>query len=161
MSGPHHRAVPRLGSSRFGSLWGLRPLGLVLLVATCSGCGGGSGPSPNAPTISNLRVSFAPGFPAIGAPTQVQFIVDVVDPDGDWVLGECHFVTGNQLVVPVETPAPGLASNATSGTAVCGLVEIFQNETVQIDLTVVDQAGHQSNIVSGLVNLEGRRARRQ
>jgi hypothetical protein len=44
---------------------------------------------------------------------------------------------------------------------VCGLVQIFQNETVQIDLTVVDQAGHQSNIVSGLVNLEGRRTRGQ
>jgi hypothetical protein len=90
-------------------------------------------------------------------PTQVQFIVDVVDPDGDWVRGLCRFVTGDQLELPVETPAPGLPSNATSGTAVCGFVEIFQNETVEIDLTVVDQAGHQSNIVSGLVNLEGQR----
>ena len=160
MSGPQYRAVPRLGSSRIGPLWGLRPLGLALLVAAC-GSGGGSGSSSNGPTISNLRVSYSPGNPAPGSPTRVQFIVDVVDPDGDWVLGQCRFVTVDQLVVPVETPAPGLPSNATSGTAVCGLVEIFQNDTVQIDLTVVDQAGHQSNIVSGLVNLEGTQPRRQ
>ena len=135
-------------------------LGLALLAAACGG-GGGSAASPNAPTISNLRVSYAPGIPTLGAPTQVQFIVDVVDPDGDWVLGLCRFVTGNQVEVPVETPAPGLPSNATSGVAVCVQVVIFLNEPLVIYLTVVDQAGHQSNVVSGLVNLEGRRARRQ
>jgi hypothetical protein len=89
---------------------------------------------------------------------RVQFVVDVVDADGDWVPGQCHFVTGNQLVVPVQTPAPGLPSNATSGTAVCEITDVFDDETVQVDLAVVDQAGHESNILSGLVQLEGRRA---
>ena len=123
--------------------------------------GGSAAVSPNAPTISNLRVSFAPDNPVLGAPTRVQFIVDVVDPDGDWVLGLCRFVTGDQVEVSVETPAPGLPSNATSGVAVCAQVVIFLNQPYVIYLTVVDQAGHQSNIVSGLVNLERRPARRQ
>ncbi len=132
-------------------------VGLGLFAAACGG-GGGTGPSPNAPTISNLRVSYSPPVPLRGVTMQVQFVVDVVDADGDWVPGQCHFVTGNQLVVPVQTPAPGLPSNATSGTAVCEIIDVFDDETVQVDLAVVDQAGHQSNILSGLVQLEGRRA---
>ena len=40
----------------------------------------------------------------------------------------------------------------------CQIVDVFDDETVAVDLTVVDQAGHQSNIVSGLAQLEGRRA---
>jgi hypothetical protein len=139
--------------------WLLLP-GLALLAAAC-GSGGGSPVSPNTPTIANLRVSYVSGIPTLGAPTEVQFIVDVVDPDGDWVLGRCRFVTGDQVEVPVETPAPGLPSNATSGVAVCTQVVIFLNQPFVIYLSVVDQAGHQSNVVSGLVNLEGRRARRQ
>ena len=131
-------------------------VGLGLFAAACGG-GGGTGPSPNAPTISNLRVSYSPPVPLRGVTMRVQFVVDVVDADGDWVPGQCHFVTGNQLVVPVQTPAPGLPSNATSGTAVCEIIDVFDDETVQVDLAVVDQAGHQSNILSGLVQLEGRR----
>jgi hypothetical protein len=132
-------------------------VGLGLVAAACGG-GSGTGPSPNAPTIANLRVSYSPPVPLRGVTMTVQFIVDVVDADGDWVSGQCHFVTGDQLVVPVRTPAPGLPPNATSGTAVCQIVDVFDDETVAVDLTVVDQAGHQSNILSGLAQLEGRRA---
>jgi hypothetical protein len=131
------------------------------LLATACGSDGGPALSPNATDHFQPARVLRAREPVGRAPTRVQFIVDVVDPDGDWVLGLRRFGTGNQLEVPVETPAPGLPSNARIGTALCGLVEIFQNETVQIDLTVVDQAGHQSNIVSGLVNLEGRRTRGQ
>jgi hypothetical protein len=88
--------------------------------------------------------------------TEIGFIVDVVDPDGDWVLGRCQFVTGDQLALPIQT-APGVPTSATSGTATCFLVETFSNSTVRADLTVVDQAGHQSNVLSGLVTVEGAR----
>lgn len=133
-------------------------LGLIFLLAAC-GSDGGSGPS-NAPTISNLRVSYTPPSPGPGTVTQVQFIVDVVDPDGDWVLGRCRFVTGNQVELPIQTVA-GVPANAPSGTATCVLVEVFADDTVQVDLTVVDQAGHQSNVLSALVTLEGEQARRE
>ena len=79
--------------------------------------------------------------------------MDVVDADG--VLGQCQFVTGNQLVVPVQTT--GLPANATSGTALCPFIETFQNDTVSIALRLVDQVGHQSNVLQGLATLEGRR----
>lgn len=145
------------GLTRICARRGLLPLGLALLVAAC-GSGGGSG-SSNAPIISNLRVSYSPDNPISGAVIQVGFIVDVVDADGDWVLGQCRFVTGNQLELPIQ--AAGLPANATSGTAVCVLVETFENDEVQIDLAVEDQAGHQSNILSALVTLERGRDRRQ
>jgi hypothetical protein len=35
----------------------------------------------------------------------------------------------------------------------------FLNDTRQIDLRLVDGAGHASNVLSGLANLEGRSAR--
>src|SRR5262249_58625236 len=53
---------------------------------------------------------------------QVGFIVDVVDADGDGVLGHCRFVTGSVLDLPIQTS--GLATNATSGTAVCPFNEV-------------------------------------
>jgi hypothetical protein len=106
------------------------------------------------PTIANLRVSYSPSNPFTGQTIQVGFIVDVVDPDGDWVLGSCRFVTGAILDLPIQTS--GVPTNATSGTAACFLNEVFQNNTVRIDIVVVDQAGHQSNVLIGLVNLEGR-----
>jgi hypothetical protein len=126
---------------------------LLPLLAAC-GSGGGTGPSPNAPSISNLRISYSPDNPIAGTVTQFGFIVDVVDPDGDWVLGRCQFVTGDQLALPIQT-APGVPASATSGTATCILVATFEDESVRIDLTVVDQAGHQSNVLSALVTLAG------
>ena len=84
------------------------------------------------------------------------FLVDVVDADGDWVGGQCEFVNGDQLVVPVQTT--GGPANATTGTALCPFIETFQNETRLIDLRLVDQAGHASNVVEGQANLLGRRA---
>ena len=141
------------GSSGTGLAGRWLPVGLAILLAAC-GSDGGSGSSSNAPTISNLRVSYTPPNPFTGQVVQVGFIVDVVDADGDWVLGHCRFVTGNVLDLPIQTS--GLATNATSGTALCPLNETFLNSTVRIDMVVVDQAGHQSNVVSGTVNLEGR-----
>jgi hypothetical protein len=141
-----------LPRTRWRRLW---PLGAVLLAAAC-GSDGGSSSSANAPNISNLRVSYTPGNPSPGTLTQVTFLVDVVDADGDWTGGQCEFVTGNQLVVPVQTA--GLPANATTGTALCSFVETFQNDTRLIDLRLVDRAGHQSNVVSGLANLEGPRS---
>jgi hypothetical protein len=132
-----------------------RYLILLELAAVLSACGSGGGSgSSNAPTISNLRVSYTPSNPFTGQTIQVGFIVDVLDPNGDWVLGSCRFVTGNILDLPIQTS--GVPTNATSGTAACFLNEVFQNETVRIDLVVVDQAGNLSNVLSGLVNLEGR-----
>ena len=132
-------------------------VGLGLFAAACGG-GGRHGAVTERADHLQPPGSYSPPVPLRGVTMQVQFIVDVVDADGDWVPGQCQFVTGNQLAVPVETPAPGLPSNATSGTAVCEIIDVFDDETVQVDLAVVDQAGHQSNIVSGLVQLEGRRA---
>ena len=143
------RALTVLGSRDL--LRRLRPLGLALLLAAC-GSGGGAGPSPNAPTISSLRVSYFPANPTTGTVTQISFIVDVVDPDGDWVLGRCQFVTGDQLPLPIQ--APGTPTGATSGTATCTFVTAFQDEDVRVDLSVVDQAGHQSNVLSGTVALQ-------
>jgi hypothetical protein len=132
------------------ALW---PLGVTLLAAAC-GSDGGSGPSSNAPTISNLRVSYTPGNPSPGVQTQVTFLVDVADADADWVGGQCEFVTGNQLVVPVQTA--GLPANATTGTALCSFIETFQNDTRLIDLRLIDRAGHPSNVLGGEATLEGR-----
>jgi hypothetical protein len=74
--------------------------------------------------------------------------------DGDWVGGQCAFVTGNQLVVPVQTS--GLPANATTGTALCSFIETFQNNTRLIDLQLIDRAGHPSNVLAGQATLEGR-----
>jgi hypothetical protein len=146
--------VNGLDARRIGPIRRLLPLGLVLLLAACGSNGGSTGSSSNAPTISNLRVSYSPSPPVGGFSNQVGYIVDVVDADGDWVLGVCRFVTGNILELPIQTS--GLAANATSGTAMCFQNEVFTNTTVQIDMVVVDQVGHQSNVLSGLVNLEAR-----
>jgi hypothetical protein len=156
VDGPQYRVVVR-SDSRTARRWRLLlwPLGVALLAAAC-GSDGGSGSSSNEPNISNLRVSYTPGNPIPGTQTQVTFLVDVVDADGDWVGGQCEFVTGNQLVVPVQTT--GLPSNATTGTALCSFSEIFQNDTRLIDLRLVDRAGHPSNVVEGQANLEGRSA---
>lgn len=132
-------------------------LGSVLLAAACGSSGGGAGTS-GAPAIDNLRVAYSPAAPTPGALVEVGLLVDVVDADGDWVGGQCRFVTGNQLEVPVQTS--GLPANATSGTAVCAFIETFTNDQVRIDLALVDRAGHESNIVSGVVVLQGRGPRR-
>ena len=133
----------------------LFPLSFALIAAACGG-GSGTSMSANAPTIANLRVSYSP-LPIVGHPTKVTFLVDVTDADGDWVLGQCQFVTGDQVVVPVETS--GLPVNATSGTALCSFIEIFLDELVAINLAIEDQAGHRSNVLSALADLEGRRPR--
>ena len=144
--------------SRTGRLRRAWPLGLVLLVAACgSDNGTGTSTSPNAPNITNLRVSYTPTIAIPGTLIQVTFLVDVTDPDGDWVGGQCEFTTGDQLVVPVQTT--GLPANATSGTALCAFIETFQNDTVRIDLRLADRAGHVSNVISGLATLEGPRPR--
>ena len=102
-------------------------------------------------------MSYASATPIPGTLIQVTFLVDVTDPDGDWVRGQCEFTTGDQLVVPVQTA--GLPANATSGTALCSFIETFQNDTVRIDLRLADRAGHVSNVISGLATLEGPRPR--
>jgi len=147
--------VERSGSWTSRSRLLLWPLGLALLAAAC-GSDGGSGSSANAPNISNLRVTYTPGNPSPGVQTQVTFLVDVVDADGDWVGGQCDFVTGNELVVPVLTQ--GLPANATTGTAFCSFIETFQNEARLIDLRLIDRAGHGSNVLEGQAILQGRRA---
>jgi hypothetical protein len=155
VDGPHYRVVVR-SSSWVGwprlLLW---LLGLAFLAAAC-GSDGGSGSSTNAPIISNMRVSYTPGNPSPGVQTQVTFLVDVADADGDWVGGQCEFVTGDQLVVPIQTT--GLPANATTGTALCPFIEVFQNNARLIDLRIVDRAGHPSNVLEGQANLQGRRA---
>jgi hypothetical protein len=105
----------------------------------------------------NLRVSYSPPNPLPGTQVQVSFIVDVVDPNGDWVLGRCQFVTGDQLPLPIQ--APGVPTDARSGTATCVWVGTFEDEEDRVDLTVVDQAGNQSNVLSATVILERPRAR--
>jgi len=122
--------------------------GLALVLAACGGSGG-TGSSANAPLIGNLRVSYSPP-PALGAVTQVSFIFDVSDADGDWVLGRCTFITG-VLEPPIQTG--GLPTNATSGTGTCVVSETFTNTERLIELVIEDQAGHQSNVVSALVIL--------
>jgi hypothetical protein len=158
VDGRQYRSVVRSGSWKVRRsrllLW---PLGVALLAAAC-GSDGGSGSSANAPTISNMRVSYTPANPIFGTVTQVTFLVDVVDPDGDWVGGQCEFVTGNQLVVPAQSA--GLSPNPTVGIALCTFIERFGDETRQIDLRLVDRAGHQSNVISALADIEGRRPRR-
>jgi hypothetical protein len=154
VDGPHYRVVARAGSGNDRS-WRLPwPLGLALLAAAC-GSDGGSGSPTNAPIISNMRVSYTPGNPSPGVLTQVTFLVDVADADGDWVGGQCEFVTGDQLVVPIQTT--GLPANATTGTALCPFIEVFQNNARLIDLRIVDRAGHPSNVLEGQANLQGRR----
>jgi hypothetical protein len=128
----------------------LLPLGLIPLLVACGG-GGGSTTSPNTPTITNLRVGYLPATPVKGQPVQVIFFVDVVDPNGDWVGGTCSFISGN---VNVPMQAPGLPANATSGTGQCVLNQTFSNTSVEVDLVLVDQAGNQSNVLSGLVQVE-------
>ena len=60
-------------------LW---PIGLAVLAAGCDNDDGtGPSSSPNAPIISNLRVSYNPGNPTVGTLTQVTFLVDVADPE--------------------------------------------------------------------------------
>jgi hypothetical protein len=127
-------------------------LGLAGLLAACGSSGGGTGTSPNAPTITNLRVSYSPPNPVKGQATQVSFIVDVVDPDGDWVGGSCVFISGSGDL-PIQTS--GLPPNALTGTAICTLAEPFGNTTIRVDLAVRDRAGNFSNTLSGELNIEG------
>jgi hypothetical protein len=97
-------------------------------------------------------VGYSPFPPVKGQAAQVIFFVDVADPNGDWVGGKCHFGTG----VNVPLQAPGVPANATSGTGQCVVNETISNTTVEIDLSVIDLAGNQSNVLSGTVGLEGR-----
>ena len=100
-------------------------------------------------------MSYTPGNPSPGTQTQVTFLVDVADADGDWVGGQCEFVNGRSA--RGAGPDDGLPANATTGTALCPFIETFQNDTRLIDLRLVDQAGHASNVVAGQANLEGPR----
>jgi hypothetical protein len=43
--------------------------------------------------------------------------------------------------------------------APCVFIEVFLDELVAINLAIEDQAGHRSNVLSALANLEGRRPR--
>jgi hypothetical protein len=61
-------------------------------------------------------------------------------------------------VVPAQSA--GLSPNPTVGIALCTFIERFGDETRQIDLRLVDRAGHQSNVISALADIEGRRPRR-
>lgn len=130
----------------------LLPLGFVLGLAAC-GSSSSSGSSANAPTITNLQVGYSPSNPFTGQVVQVAFIMNVLDPNADWVGGSCRFVTGNILNLPIQ--ASGVSADGRIGTATCILTEVFQNSTVRVDIVVIDQAGNQSNVLSGLVNLEG------
>jgi hypothetical protein len=141
--------VDTSSSLRISLLRRLLPLGLIPLLVACGG--GGSTTSSNAPTISNLRVSYSPTTPVTGQAVQLTFFVDVVDPNGDWVGGTCSFISGN-VNVPIQ--APGLAANATSGTGQCIVNQIFANTSVEVDLLVLDRANNQSNVLSGLVQVE-------
>jgi hypothetical protein len=127
-------------------------LGPILFLAAC-GSSNSSGSSGNAPTIANLRVAYSPPNPFTGQVVQVFFIMDVVDPNDDWVGGSCRFVTGNILDLPIQ--ASGVSADGKAGTATCVLTETFQNSTVHVDMVVIDQAEHQSNVLSGMLNLEG------
>jgi hypothetical protein len=128
----------------------LLPLGLLPLLVACNGSSS-STTSSNAPAIANLRVSYVPTTPVKGQPVQITFLVDVVDPNGDWVGGTCNFTAGN-VSVPIQ--APGVATNATSGTGQCVVTETFGNVTFNVDLVVVDRAGNSSNTLSGSVQVE-------
>jgi hypothetical protein len=140
----------RLSSLRTDLVRRLLPLGLMPLLVACNGSGS-STTAPNAPTISNLRVGYVPTTPVKGQPVQIVFLVDVVDPNGDWVGGTCSFISGAGNV-PIQ--APGVPTNATSGTGQCVVAGTFTNTSVEVDLVVIDQAGKQSNVLSGLVSVE-------
>ena len=55
------------------------------------------------------------------------------------------------LAACAATPAQDQPAQALSG--------FFQNDTVRIDLRLADRAGHVSNVISGLADLEGSRPR--
>lgn len=134
-------------------------LGLILMIlAGCGKSGGGgggvSGPSADAPVISDLKVQ--PLDPEVaGRAVRYLIAVNFSDPQGDVLGGQCELTTLTQTVSGVITAAPGVDPNLKEGAVVCGVsVTAEAPGTLTVNLTIIDRAGHRSNTLSFALGLK-------
>ena len=133
----------------------------VLVLATACGKGGGGGSSPtavdpNAPVITNLRVSFGA---RCTLPSNVQGTVETLafeytDADGNVQGGTLENTTsaaaGGPMTFTLGIPSPGVAiSGTTSGTITVTACLFFgSNSSVTEQVKVTDASGKASNVLS-------------
>jgi hypothetical protein len=136
------------------------PLVVVVLVSACGGGGGGGGGSavdPNAPVLSNLRVSFGPRcmLPGSLAGTIEALAFEFADADGNVRGGTVDNTTtgagGGSITLSGGIPSPGvtITGPSTSGTVTITACLRFDGfSSVTETVTVTDASGKASNVLS-------------
>jgi hypothetical protein len=129
----------------------------LMVIANCNGGGGGgsTGPSANAPTISNLRVV---PLNAERANTQVNYsaTVDFVDAQGDVFNGTCEISSDvlGTASVPIGILLPGADPNQTEGFVLCRFfVRVPAPTQLSMRITLIDRAGNRSNSLSFVLGI--------
>ena len=139
------------------AVWAVVPAALAVIL---TGCGGGkksvAGPSPDAPVIANLALSFTQqpctlsGLPG----TLHQAAFDYTDANGDLRGGTVTDTTrpdvGSPIVVTGGIPQDGVQiTGTTTGRITLTFCVRFNSvSTITETVSVTDAAGHQSNELS-------------
>jgi hypothetical protein len=130
---------------------------MALAVTACGGGGGGGAPAavdPNAPVISNLRVSFGPRcmLPTVNLPGTIEVLAfEYTDADGDVrggvVESTSFFAGGGTVALNAAVPSPGVTiTGTTSGTITFAACLRFGNTpSVTEHMKLTDAAGRASN----------------
>jgi hypothetical protein len=143
-------------SNRLGPSTGA--LAMSLLLSACNG-DGGSGVDPNAPVISNLRVTFGGTCRGPGGQSGTLNVrtLDYTDADGNLAGGiiesEVTFSSGNQVVDSAGIPSNFVRiSGTTSGSVAVGRCTRFGSTTsFQQRYRVTDASGKVSNILEATI----------
>lgn len=146
----------RNGSNRLGP--STATLAVSLLLTACNG-DGGSGVDPNAPVISNIRVTFTRACNAGGLPgTGNVRTFDYTDADGNLAGGivesEVTFSSGTQIVDSAGIPSNFVRiTGTTSGSVAVGRCTRFGSSTsLQQRYRVTDASGKASNITEATIS---------
>ena len=138
----------------------LATLGVISLLGLGTACGksggGGTHTDPNAPAITNLRVSFGSRctFPGNLPGTVETLAFEYTDADGNLRGGTLENTTtaavGGSATFTPSIPSAGIAiSGTTSGTITATACLFFgSNSSVTEQVKVVDATGKASNVLS-------------
>ena len=141
-----------------------RSLGLLVVLAALSACGsgggGGTSVDPNAPVISNLRVTFGARCSlSNGLPGTIEFVgFDFGDADGDvrggTVESTATFGFGDPSVLTAPIPAPGVTiDGASAGTiSVRACLRFGSNSSYREQVRIIDVSGRSSNTLTATVS---------
>lgn len=135
------------------------PVSLVaalVVIASCNGGGGGgsTGPSADAPVISDLQV--VPRSPEqINTAIEYSVRVNTVDPQGDVFNGTCELTSSLGTVsIPISALTPGTDPDAIEGSVTCFFsVTAFAPIQLTVTMTVIDRAGHRSNSLTFVLGI--------